>query len=939
MNLQGGRNSPCLHSQDCFSRKRSLKELLHFTDDDSGYIEGKVFMIWPPRNRLHRLNLEVVEDSALYRFETGITFRPHERVSLALKGVRVDQRKASSAPHYFPIVLRFPDGVVLKYLSGANAGRVVDSWEGNTDEWYNPGMAHTVSDAIATDASKIQHDPVPTVAHPCIPLPPRRDLTSHDEGTKAERPLPSSIAVVDGTAVAQDKRKKRKLHKEESTPTNQLANDTDRLRPADDVTPCHEQPQIPIHSHPTHLQLDGKASAAVQEGSRIDVSRESNHGNAIPTSEEASVPALRLKAGVRTQRGDVFTALSDLQRGHAMINVIGIVTLVNLEKKTKTNEWCRSFTLVDPSIVDSPRQSIRVNCFQKKYLEWLPQVQKDDIVILRKLKVVEFNGLTATGYSDKLRWAVYDPLEHSIRPPNKGSAPEKEVIDEGMAKELEYCRQIGEWWKAKLELEGQNVSIVRCSGTGKQHLLISEASPDHPPKGFFNCTIEVLQKFDNPCGATIVYVTDYTENASVHPVQATWCPPELHGRVLQCSMWDNARNIAKMMNPGEYWYLHNIRARWNLNQYIEGTMQLAEKVTQLDQTKQLEAQPHLRALLARKNEFESSVPSRSASLHIFPEMLFQDVEGSTSFLSCVVELLHSDLSSRNGHFIYVTDYTFNPNLPATVSTADWAHNLEHRVLKIKLDDVQANNSLGLMPGSMLIIHNLRVKHLDASGGIHGCLGGEDTLILSSHDLSSHSAQTLQRNKERWKRENTLNGSHEEAHGLLRQSSKNLGNTTLQEVLARPAPDVFRVLARAMDFFPFSLEDACVLRCTRCETSPPPSFKRCPRCDDMMETHSKWFYCLYLQLQDEKGDELIVSLSGKECLLLQDVDPTDFRCDRMAFHRFLTKLDPILGNLRDVHVAWSRNEYKAIESPLMLFTIESWNVGDERGYSLNCISTD
>ena len=76
-----------------------------------------------------------------------------------------------------------------------------------------------------------------------------------------------------------------------------------------------------------------------------------------------------------------------------------------------------------------------------------------------------------------------------------------------------------------------------------------------------------------------------------------------------------------------------------------------------------------------------------------------------------------------------------------------------------------------------------------------------------------------RNKEKWKRENMLNGlttlpdgSHGEA-----QSSTLLDNTTLQEVLARPAPDTFRVLARAVDFFPFSLEDACVLRCTKCES--------------------------------------------------------------------------------------------------------------------------
>ena len=62
-----------------------------------------------------------------------------------------------------------------------------------------------------------------------------------------------------------------------------------------------------------------------------------------------------------------------------------------------------------------------------------------------------------------------------------------------------------------------------------------------------------------------------------------------------------------------------------------------------------------------------------------------------------------------------------------------------------------------------------------------------------------------------------NGSHGEVHGLLRKSSTLLDNTTLQEVLARPTPDTFRVLARAMDFFPFSLEDACVLRCTKCES--------------------------------------------------------------------------------------------------------------------------
>lgn len=185
----------------------------------------------------------------------------------------------------------------------------------------------------------------------------------------------------------------------------------------------------------------------------------------------------------------------------------------------------------------------------------------------------------------------------------------------------------------------------------------------------------MLQKFNNHGGATTVYVTDYTTNALVRTVQATWCAPELSDRVLQCSMWDDARSIAQMMNPGEYWYLHNVRAKWNPSNYMEATMQLAEKVAQLDETK-LEVQPHLRALLAsvyhdvmleqtdlflrRKKEFEldkSSLTSGSASLYIFPEMLLQDVDGSTSFLTCIVEVFHFLSDYLHAHRILGSCFT------------------------------------------------------------------------------------------------------------------------------------------------------------------------------------------------------------------------------------------------------------------------------------------
>jgi len=119
-----------------FSCKRNVEDLLHLRDDDSGYVEGRVFMLWPPRQQVHRVILEVLQESSRYRFEVeiphqdGMVFRPQECISLSLKGVRVDQRKESNVPYSLPIVLQFPHGVVFKYLNGNNMGKLVDTREG-----------------------------------------------------------------------------------------------------------------------------------------------------------------------------------------------------------------------------------------------------------------------------------------------------------------------------------------------------------------------------------------------------------------------------------------------------------------------------------------------------------------------------------------------------------------------------------------------------------------------------------------------------------------------------------------------------------------------------------------------------------------------------------------------------------------------------------------
>ena len=120
---------------------------------------------------------------------------------------------------------------------------------------------------------------------------------------------------------------------------------------------------------------------------------------------------------------------------------------------------------------------------------------------------------------------------------------------------------------------------------------------------------------------------------------------------------------------------------------------------------------------------------------------------------------------------------------------------------------------------------------------------------------------------------------------------------------------------------------------------------------MIDVHGRWLYTLFVQLRDHRGNELITSLSGKEvcilpnrceietdkaplqCVSVRDVDATDLRSDPSALDNLLVAVDPILGNLKEVHECWSRNEGRDVETPLMVFTIESWAVCEEKAFGL------
>jgi len=160
----------------------------------------------------------------------------------------------------------------------------------------------------------------------------------------------------------------------------------------------------------------------------------------------------------------------------------------------------------------------------------------------------------------------------------------------------------------------------------------------------------------------------------------------------------------------------------------------------------------------RRKQFLECNGTDFHSSNFFPYKFLQDVDNESVFFSCAVEvsfslfifafiatcmqILSIDYACSNDISIFATDYTFNPNLPERTSTAEWAHGLSHRILRIKLDDVQAKMAREVHAGSFYKIMNLRFIQKGNDSGNHGRLGGEDRLIFPLTNLESEYFPTL-----------------------------------------------------------------------------------------------------------------------------------------------------------------------------------------------------
>ncbi|KAJ7709492.1 hypothetical protein B0H17DRAFT_1324419 [Mycena rosella] len=778
-----------------------------------------------------------------------------------------------------------------------------------------------------------------------VPPPILRPVESEQLPTHATSTTPRETTE-DPEPVLNKKQRKNKMRKEKKKAKADLP--PPPAIPAATTTSAPAPAPAPAPSHSVYTQ---QAPSTVSPAVR-SIPQARSPPQSQPAPSEPAAPyrprvtlSLSLSSGllITIQLPPGFTRLSEVTSHNSLYSIVGVVTYITTPSRTRSGDLGCSLRVVDPSncIESFPpaKEGFTVNCFTKKYAQWLPAAQEGDIIILHNVKAQGRNGsFLAVGYHDKLKWAVYSPLRGRIGqgdlPPG---VPRSEGLDDGYgapfspfydanAGELAYCVEVSDWWRnVKEKRDAEMGTVHQIGGTttsrrisaGRQHQLISEI----PDTGvYFDCTVEVCHGYDNGSYQPYsLYVTDYTNLSGGYMYQQDWCPPKLGDRILKIEMWDSARSFGPDMRPGEFYALKNVRAMTSKNGYREA--KIAEtKIEKLDSSR-ADDLPHLKALLERKAAFGLVDEVVDSKLTLVEQGNVGD------HMTCVVELLHTDEPKR---FIYVSDYTRHPKISAI--NQPWARGLDGYVLKVLLDDEQAGMIQNLVVGQYYTILYLRLQQSVTETEFRARIGGSARLI---HPINPKSSSVAEWKENLIERRNKLKYSIDTTTTPLRVPKANApqiidGSTSnkfmsIKDALSTEYPGTFCVRGRVIDFFPFRLDDSFVRTCTKCSLQIPPHRAACFGCNDIELEHVQIVSILRLLISDG-SDKLKISVSSN-IPLLAGLPAVILGEDPDAARIFSERLKPLLGNLVDVHDAMLMKQVKEPNGPMMTFTIDSWKAED------------
>ncbi|KAI0064530.1 hypothetical protein BV25DRAFT_1914244 [Artomyces pyxidatus] len=827
----------------------------------------------------------------------------------------------------------------------------------------------SVSSSATARPNAPRSAPSPQIPPPTQPLAFEHQssnaaMTSLSGGSVAGTSVNSAAPITPDTGdprrlkvTRREKRKQAKLAKKEHAHENpqldSVTSEHDQRAQAEMSVECVDIGDVYSGKH---LPEDSQSKLTTFE------SKKKNGPLSVPTAtstvkddlhDENSV--LPMAVWLRALDGTAYTPLANLA-DRKMSFILAVVTSCREITTTQTGDLSQCITVLDPSNLDKyggilcpEGAGIKVNMFTKKYERWLPSPQSGDVIILREVKVQDYQGNTScTAYGNRARWAMYDSKARVISHGDLADVPRSERLGkygDGILfspfwnpsdKEVEYCKMLSEWWQAVMKArnarKGDVVQIGDDAGSApnsaakpkRTHCLIRDVQLG----SYFDCTVEILHGHGNINVPDIysIYVTDFTKKNGAGTVNANWCSPGIADRVLRVEMWREARELGPKMKPGEVWSLKNVRLKLSPSGYVEGAFSEAWKASKLS-LDQADRNPFLQGLLERKKDWEKD----NVNQNEFPHKLFEEVD-LLSFFDCTVELLHLKHSAA-GSTIFVTDYTERTDL-AFPPSDPWVGDLAPFIVTIELRDAQSKMAQTMAAGSLYSIRHLRLLRNSTgigNGRVIGQLKGPDRLIHQANLKTPNErvAALLKRKEDiKQKKSNALQIARVTSGTPMRR-----GFSSIEQILNSPkCPGRFRVNARVTDFYPLRLRDCVSFRCRVCREEITDESRGCLKCKD---TRGEYAFMLLFALKDDHSDAEIRALVDERFTDLAGLSPAELFADPSLEETLTERLGPYIGNISQYHEAFDTDEKVDVKTDLRDLTIVSWVIDDsgERAYAL------
>ncbi|KAH0583660.1 hypothetical protein H2248_009273 [Termitomyces sp. 'cryptogamus'] len=957
------------------SQQRSPKDILDSgLEDDSGYISCKCFMTWRPTTK-HRAILETIGSAPRFRFDVEfsgacveffpeIELKAQDELLLALKSAQLEGNNKQSRLCTIPLKLVYEEGVIIKFLKRQGPCRVVDTWQlqedarRHEDTWFLPPQDPLNSMVLKEMPSVNVTSPLHCDASETLPPSSSTTIPLDNDGANN----PPDIPVHEAQEPKLPKKHRKKFMKQRRALMCASAHAKHTT-----IVPAPDSRSKPVIT-PSSIPQVATSAIQPQSISHQDVSLATATSAACSTEQTTHVVSARTAAGLLTATGR-YHRLADLNDPSppSLFNIIGVVVQVS-HCRTRTEEWCCNVQLVDPSNTEvenlTDAGGFRVNCFSRKYAEWLPYPDLGEILIMRDLKISNYNGTMGIGYHGRLQWAIFSTSTGKIRYGVLGNAPESEGLQEGFGytfspffkpeeAEIRYCLRMADWWSEVEKCRKNNVQVYQVCGTSdaishsrprRQHRLISEAGPHVPPQGYFDCTVEVLHGYLNENGVYSLYVTDYTANAGVYPIEASWCPPGLSDYVLQIQVWDGAVDMARGMFAGEYYSIENARMMMSRAGYVEGKV-VEKKIQKLDVKEDGNVDSHFKALLERKKAWKEVHSSEDRPDSFEYKMIGEAAENI--HFHCVVEVLRVIYDGNGTSCIYVTDYSSRNELVLGKAQSTWGAGLDGFILRIALFNNQAEMAKTIQIGAFYDIKKLRLKQSPTTRQFQGQLGGIERLIflLNPKNSPDEKLTALKQRKEKWKKSSKAVDA--DASIIINPSVKSepnqndakqpvrRGKTIAELRTDEKCPNKTRIFARVVDFRPWKLSDAVIIHCTNCRKDLPPLQKACFNCDDTDHEYVQFMFQMYFLLEDTSGDQIYVSVHDGSSIF-DGLIRGDVSENPTAYWTLSKRLAILLGKLLELHsgpIPKDGIEFPLPNTAMLPLIIDTWDADGKHAYCL------